>query len=100
MQFSLRKEKSLIQLLDGIVLLPQVLLNIRTENARSLIEAKPVKKIVSDVTRQLENKGRILLRASGTESVLRIMVEGEDQTQVSYYAEQLRSEILHVEKGF
>jgi phosphoglucosamine mutase len=93
-----KQEKTLQQLNDGITLMPQTLLNIKTENALLLAGNARVLKLVDTVSKELYKKGRVLLRPSGTEPVLRVMVEGQDSKQVTRYAEQLRDEILQIEQ--
>ncbi|MDP1603631.1 MAG: phosphoglucosamine mutase [Legionella sp.] len=92
-----KQDKTLQQLTEGITLLPQTLLNIKTENAMSLAGNAKVLKLVDAVSKELYKTGRVLLRPSGTEPVLRVMVEGQDSKQVTGYAEQLRDEILQIE---
>jgi phosphoglucosamine mutase len=57
---------------------PQVLLNVRVANQRDPLTDPKVEAVVQEVGRRFEGRGRIVLRASGTESVIRIMVEGFD----------------------
>lgn len=92
-----KQNKSLEELLTGITLAPQTLVNVKTERAKTLAEDKKIRDLVNDLTQQFNKKGRILLRPSGTEPMLRIMVEGEDSTLVTQYAEQLRSEIVNLD---
>lgn len=93
-----RQEKSLVELLEGITLFPQKLLNVQTKHAQSLAENKQILAAVASFSEQLHQRGRIILRPSGTEPVLRVMVEGEDESQVVRYAEQLKAEILKIER--
>jgi phosphoglucosamine mutase len=91
-----KQEKTLAQLAEGIQLLPQTLINIKTENAASLATHPMVLEVVSAFENQLGGEGRILLRASGTEPLLRLMVEGLDSEQVQIQAQQLGDEIIHI----
>lgn len=93
-----KHDKTVSQLLEGMELYPQTLININTTNAKVLAENKHVKKAVTNLTNELKQKGRVLLRPSGTEHALRVMVEGENASQVLNYAETLRSEIIEIEK--
>ncbi|STX52771.1 phosphoglucomutase [Legionella busanensis] len=89
--------KTLEELTQGIELYPQVLLNIKTPNALTLAKNKQVVDLVDTLTEKLEQKGRVLLRPSGTEPLLRVMVEGEDKELVTNYAEQLRDNIMQID---
>ncbi|MCW0218730.1 MAG: phosphoglucosamine mutase, partial [Prosthecobacter sp.] len=92
-----KQNKSLQQLAKGLHLLPQVLLNIKTEHAMSLATNTQVRDIVDNLANHLKGSGRVLLRPSGTEPVLRVMVEGQDAVQVKQYAEKLRDDILQID---
>jgi len=54
-----------------------------------LLELQPVKDAVTEAERALDGKGRVLLRPSGTEPLLRVMVEGEDGALVRQCAERI-----------
>lgn len=94
-----KQDKTLQQLTEGIQLLPQTLLNIKTNNALSLAEDSRVVETVNLLSKKLYQTGRVLLRPSGTEPVLRVMVEGQDSREVMQYAEQLRDEIIQIEQS-
>ncbi|MBA2709144.1 MAG: phosphoglucosamine mutase [Tatlockia sp.] len=95
-----RQEKTLDNLVQDIQLLPQTLINIKTDNAELLATNSKVIKMVDNLSHQLEGEGRVLLRPSGTEPMLRVMVEGPDSEQVHTQAQQLSEEIIHFEKQF
>lgn len=67
---------------------PQTLVNIRTPERVDLTHPS-IRAAVVNVERQLNGHGRVLLRASGTESVIRVMVEGEEAVRLSEYAESI-----------
>ena len=71
---------------------PQVLVNVKTP-ARVDLKAAPVQAAVSAVEKKLEGRGRVLLRASGTEPVVRVMVEGEEAQAVSALAEDIAAAV-------
>lgn len=75
-------EMSLHDLSHGMTLYPQVLENVRFSGDANPIEDPRVQSKVEQVEAQLGSKGRVLLRKSGTEPLLRVMVEGEDETLV------------------
>lgn len=93
-----KQEKSLQELVEDIQLLPQTLINIKTDNAESLAKNSKVKGLVNNLSEKLQGEGRVLLRPSGTEPVLRVMVEGPDSQEVEFHAQQLSEEIQSLDK--
>ncbi|WP_114785015.1 phosphoglucosamine mutase [Vibrio tetraodonis] len=75
-------ESSLEQLTQGMTLYPQVLENVRFSGDSNPMESIEVKSSVEEVEAELGSKGRVLLRKSGTEPLIRVMVEGEDAALV------------------
>ncbi|WNJ96117.1 phosphoglucosamine mutase [Vibrio ruber] len=75
-------EMSLSELSNGMKLFPQVLENVRFSGDSNPLDAEAVKQCVAAVEAELGDKGRVLLRKSGTEPLLRVMVEGEDEALV------------------
>ena len=76
--FSLRKKKVASKLLNIFKPLPQVLENVNVINKEKIIKSSNFKKAVSNATKLMGHKGRILVRKSGTEPKIRIMSESED----------------------
>ncbi len=72
---------------------PQVLLNVRVANQRDPLANPEVDSVVKEVERRFEGRGRIVLRASGTESVIRVMVEGFDAALVKKGARDIASAV-------
>ena len=68
---------------------PQVMVNVRMAELMDVTDNTTVKAAVQAVEAELGDAGRVLLRPSGTEPVVRVMVEGRDETQVTALAEQL-----------
>ncbi len=84
------KQQTLAQAAGDLHMYPQVLINVKvTGKAAELLEKPAVKAAVLEVERALNGKGRVLLRPSGTEPLLRVMVEGEDGTLVKQSAERI-----------
>ena len=71
------------------VLFPQVLINVRFAGGDNPLESEAVKAVAADVEKRLEGKGRILLRKSGTEPLIRVMVECEDGVLAKQCAEEI-----------
>ena len=81
-------EQSLHELKQGMTRYPQTLVNVRLQGKIDLGE-KIIRNAVSDVESELADKGRVLLRESGTEPLVRVMVEGQDSEEVARLAEQI-----------
>ena len=80
--------KTLAELKTAMTKFPQVMINV-TANSAKVMENNAVQSAVRDVDAVLGDKGRVLLRPSGTEPLIRVMVEGEDAPQVKRLAAQL-----------
>ena len=70
-------------------LLPQVLVNVRFAGEHNPLESAAVLKEAEAVEAELAGRGRVLLRKSGTEPLIRVMVEGEDEQQVTALANRI-----------
>ena len=84
-----QSELSLHELKQGMNKYPQCLINVRTEEKFDFASSDIVTKAKKDVEDKLGTQGRVLLRASGTEPVIRVMVEGENEVLVYETAQQL-----------
>jgi phosphoglucosamine mutase len=84
---------SLAELSRAMPRYPQKLVNVRTASRIDLKSAAPVQAAVSAAEARLGDRGRIVLRASGTEPVIRVMVEGEDAGEVDRIAEELATAV-------
>jgi len=82
-------QKSLDQLMTGLVMYPQKLVNVPLDKPFNHDESAMVKEAMKEAEKQLADAGRILLRASGTEPLLRVMVEGQDDALVNKLADSL-----------
>ena len=83
--------RSLADLVAGMAKYPQTMINVRTERRIDPDSSPAIQDAVAAAEAELADKGRIVLRASGTEPVIRVMVEGEDEEQVVSLAERLAS---------
>ena len=79
MEAMLAKKKTLSQLCEGFTFYPQVLKNVRVDDKAAAQNDPAVQKAIADVAAQLGSTGRILVRESGTEPVVRVMVEAESK---------------------
>ncbi|WP_249962456.1 phosphoglucosamine mutase [Histophilus somni] len=80
---------SLNELASAVKLFPQVLINVRFAGGANPLESDAVKAVATEVEQQLAGKGRILLRKSGTEPLIRVMVECEDAELAQLSAEKI-----------
>lgn len=81
--------KTLHELKQIMTKYPQVLVNVPVTGPVDLESSPLIREAVADVETALANRGRILLRASGTEPLIRVMVEGDDKRQVTALAQQV-----------
>lgn len=84
-----RSGKTLAQMLEAVTLFPQTLLNVRLAPGQDWKSSATLAETTQAVEAELHGKGRVLIRASGTEPVLRVMVEAADAAQARSCAERL-----------
>lgn len=88
-----RTSKSLSELAEVMIPLPQVLVNVRVSAKRDIMEIPEVATMVRDVESKLGLEGRILIRYSGTEPLLRIMIEGQDKYEITGWAKNIAAAV-------
>ncbi|MFB3101413.1 MAG: phosphoglucosamine mutase [Gammaproteobacteria bacterium] len=86
-------EKTLYDLKSGMEKYPQTMINVKIDKNVDLSKMTNLQEAMRTAESELGDKGRILLRPSGTEPLVRVMVEGEIETQVNAIAESLASEV-------
>ncbi len=84
-----RSGKKLSELAQVMTSLPQVLVNVQVRKKADLKKIAPIKKVIDETEAELGDKGRVLIRYSGTEPLLRVMIEGEDQARIEVLAERI-----------
>ena len=89
MAYLAETQQTLIEALDGMSKMPQHLVNVPLPVKTNPIDEPRVQQAVQDVESRLNGRGRVLLRPSGTEPLIRVMVEGEDDREVGGYARQI-----------
>ena len=89
LQSCVRNDQSMAELLEGVQLFPQVLLNVRLQPGQDWRANTRLAQETAAVEAELGDGGRVLIRASGTEPLLRVMVEARDAAQASACAERL-----------
>ncbi|MFS9170887.1 phosphoglucosamine mutase [Streptococcus infantis] len=92
--------KSLSQLASEVTIYPQKLVNIRVENAmkEKAMEVPAIKAIIDKMEEEMAGNGRILVRPSGTEPLLRVMAEAPTTEEVDYYVDTI-AEVVKAEIG-
>ena len=83
------REKTLSELAGVMTRFPQTLLNVRVKEKKAQEEIPGFSKAIKEVEGKLADKGRILVRYSGTEPIMRIMIEGEDEAHIKKMASEL-----------
>ncbi|WP_311790566.1 MULTISPECIES: phosphoglucosamine mutase [Pantoea] len=91
-----RNHMSLHDLCSGMKMLPQVLVNVRFSGSGDPLENETVKSVTAEVEKTLGGRGRVLLRKSGTEPLIRVMVEGENEAQVTELAHRIAEQVKAV----
>jgi len=87
------EKKSLADLTREFQRYPQVLINVRVSKKKPLAEMPAIKKLADEIQRDLGERGRLLLRYSGTEPLARVMIEGKDERDVKAKANALADAI-------
>ncbi len=88
-----RSGQTLAQARHAMQKLPQVMINVPLTAKRDVAGMPPVQAAVADTERTLAGRGRVLLRPSGTEPLIRVMVEGEDDALVERLARELAARV-------
>lgn len=89
LQAASRTGRSIAQLLDGVTLFPQTLINVRLKPGSDWKSNSSLKDEQAAVARELGDEGRVLIRPSGTEPLVRVMIEARDAAQAKRCAERL-----------
>ena len=84
-----RDEKTLSELAEIMIPLPQVLCNLHVREKLDLLSIGDVAAKIKDVEDKLGNEGRVLIRYSGTEPLLRVMIEGQDKYEITTWANEI-----------
>jgi len=91
--------RSLAELTADLVMYPQVLVNVGVPRGFDWEKFEGIRKASSEAERSLDGKGRVLLRASGTEPVLRVMVEGEPKEVIESAAQSIAAAVRSAAAG-
>ncbi len=85
--------RELNELAAGFVTYPQVLVNVRVRERADYMTIPAIAESIRDVEQRLEGHGRLLVRYSGTEPLLRIMLEGKDDAEIRQWANQIAATV-------
>ena len=90
------KNKPLSELASVVKVLPQVLVNAKVSNKNKYKyqEDEEIQKAIAELEAKFDGKGRVLIRPSGTEPLVRVMIEGQDQEELNKEAEKLAEFIM------
>ena len=92
------QNKSVGDLTDGFARYPQVLVNVRVREKKPFDELPAIKNLAREIEDELGDRGRLLLRYSGTEALARVMIEGESQDKIEGQANLLAG-VIRAELG-
>lgn len=84
-----RLGRPLSELCEGLELVPQVQTTVRVADPKSAVRSEAVQRAVEAAQKALSGQGRVVVRPSGTEPVVRVLVEGEDQQGIQSWAEEI-----------
>ena len=87
------EEKSLSNLASVMEKYPQIILNYEVKDKEQFLKNICIKKFIKEIENELDGKGRIFVRASGTEPLIRILLEGEDKNKLEKISQNLREVI-------
>ncbi len=94
-----RKQSTLSELTTDFVRYPQVLVNVRIAEKRPIEDLPEFAQSVAKIEKALGGRGRVLIRYSGTEPLVRIMVEGDDEKKIREYAQDLAAQLRRILGG-
>jgi len=76
---------------------PQITLNVKVNDKNTVVDNTELKELIEKISAELSDNGRILVRPSGTEPVVRIMVEASDYLLCQKYSKTVEGKILSLE---
>ncbi len=94
----LRQNKSLSELSKIVTIYPQILVNVEIKKKPDLSSIPELQQVIEETRQLLGNKGRVLVRYSGTQQLCRVMIEAQDRQQATVYCEKI-SEVIKTTIG-
>lgn len=89
--------KKLSELAAEVEIYPQKLVNVRVKDKKSIMENTTIKAVIEEAEVEMQGNGRILVRSSGTEPLVRVMAEAPTQEEVDYYVDKIVKVIKEME---
>ena len=99
LEICVEKKCSISSLVSDVTIFPQILINVRVEKMDEVLERPELKEVTDAITAKLGDTGRILLRKSGTEPLVRIMVEAQTDEECEKYANEIKDKILELSES-
>src|SRR5699024_7051500 len=81
--------KKLSELAEEVTIYPQKLVNVRVSDKHHAMDVPAIKEVIESAEKEMNGEGRILVRPSGTEPILRVMAEAPTDEQVNYYVDKI-----------
>jgi len=91
----IKNKKPLSELSQVMQIFPQILISIDVNKRKDISQISAILNQIQKAEKKLKGKGRVVVRPSGTESKIRVMVEGEDEGEIKLIAEELAGIIKH-----
>ena len=89
MEVMLARKTTLSKLCEPVKIYPQILVNVKVKDKKAAMEDKDVLNAVKEVEKELADRGRVLVRESGTEPLVRVMVEAESKRECERLAQKV-----------
>ena len=94
----MRAKKTIAQLIEPVTIYPQLMKNVPVRDKKEAQQDADVKAVIAEVEASLGDNGRVLVRESGTEPVVRVMVEADTDEKCLKYVNKIVDKMI--EKGF
>ena len=96
LEICIEKKCTLSSLISDVTIFPQLLINVRVEKMDEVLERPELKEVTDGILAKLGDTGRIVLRKSGTEPLVRIMVEAQTDEECEKYCNEIKDKILEL----
>jgi phosphoglucosamine mutase len=91
----LKNKQPLSELSQVMQIFPQILISVDVNKRKDISQIPAISNQIQKAENKLKGKGRVVVRPSGTEAKIRVMVEGEDEGEIKLIAEELAGVIKH-----